>query len=59
MAEKKQARMPASTKKIAVRLELATADWTRLNAEAKKLDRSLSYCARIAVLSWISARETE
>jgi predicted transcriptional regulator len=60
MARKKGPKMPAVTEpavKKAVRLELPTADYKRLERQARKLDRAMSYVARQAVMEWVKARE--
>jgi len=52
--------MPAITgDKKAVRLELPHAEYKRLERQAHKLDRALSYVARLAVMEWLKARESE
>jgi predicted transcriptional regulator len=59
MARKKEPVPATSTEKKPVRLELPTADYKRLERIARKLDRSLSYVARQAVMEWVKAREAE
>lgn len=50
--------MPAaSAVKKPIRLELPLADYKRLERQARKLDRSLSYVARQAVMEWVKAAE--
>ena len=59
MARKKEPKLPATAEKKAIRLELPSAEYKRVERQAKKLDRSLSYVARQAVMEWVKARESE
>ncbi len=59
MARKKEPVPATSTKKRAIRLELSEADCKRIERQARKIDRSLSYVARQAVLEWVKAQESE
>jgi len=59
MARKRVPKVPAVAERKAVRLELPAADYKRLERQARKLDRSLSYVARLAVMEWVKAAEQE
>jgi predicted transcriptional regulator len=59
MARKRAPKVPAVAEKKAVRLELPPADYKRLERQARKIDRSLSYVARLAVMEWVKAAEDE
>jgi len=60
MTKKKEPKVPATAiEKKAIRLELSSADYKRVERQARKLDRSLSYVARQAIMEWVKARESE
>ncbi len=57
MAKKREPKVPATAEKHAVRLELSTAVHEMLAKEGDKMDRSLSYVARMAVTEWLQSRQ--